>query len=285
MSDKKAVSKRGGIIVKKVIIYFSLMLLLMGCTLETVDVGKGNDKSTEQEVIVETVFEPRTVSASYINVEAERLNVRSDADIESTQVGAVYKNDKFQVIDEKEDSQKRLWYLVEFEPNKQGYVAGWFCAQTEITIRVEENSTQIVDIEVMPIPQYIDNPFKPNEINVGDQIVGMLVKEISQIDNLNKIVFDGEVELTGTFYHETSRLSFGTVVRFVPDEASSVLLPRMGNDISGVLFILNDYSEVANKFGEVGTQGFATMKIKDYTIGYGVEDAYNQATLVSVTIE
>ena len=270
---------------KKVIIYISLMLLLMGCTLESVDVGEENEQSAEQEVVDEVQFEPRTVSASYISIETERLNVRSDADIESSQMGAVYENDKFQVLEEKFDSQKRIWYLVEFEPNKQGYVAGWFCAQTEIKIRVEEDETKIVDIQVMPIPQYIDNPFDPNTINVGDQIVGMMVKEVSQIDQLNKIVFDGEVELTGTFYHETSNLSFGTVVRFVPDEASSVLLPRMDNDISGVWFILSDYSEIANKFGEIGTEGFATMTIKDYTIGYGVTDAYNQATLVSVTIE
>jgi len=271
--------------VKKVIIVMGLMVLLAGCTLESVEIKDEKDEEAQQETVVEPVFEPRTVSASYINVEAQRLNVRSDADVESSQVGAVYENDKFQVIDQKEDSQKRIWYLIEYEPNKEGYVAGWFCAQTEITIRVEEDTTEIVDIEVMPIPKYIDNPFKPNDIKVGDQIVGMLVKEISQIDDLSKIVFNGEVELTGTFYHETSRLSFGTVVRFVPDEASSVLLPRMSNDIDDVWFIFSDYNQVANKFGEVGTQGFATVKIKDYTISYGVADAYNQAALVSVTIE
>ncbi len=278
-------NRRLFLFMKKTLIYLGLSLVLTGCTLESIDIGKNKEQEQQQNVETQPVFEARTVSTSYINIEAQRLNVRRDADVESSQIGAVYENDKFQVIEEKEDTQKRIWYRIEFEPGKEGYIAGWFCAKTEITIRVEEDTTDIVDIKVYPIPQYIDNPFDPKKVNVGDQIGGMNIKEKSQIDQLNKIVFDGEVELTGSYYHEKSRISSGTVVRFVPDEASSVLLPRMTNDIDDVWFILSDYNQVANKFGDVGSKGYATLKIKDYTIAYGVDEAYNQAKLVSATIE
>lgn len=115
--------------------------------------------------------------------------------------------------------------------------------------------------------------------------MGLVIREIAEIDNLTKIVFKGEVELTGTYYHETSDLSFGRVVRFVPDEASSVLLPRIRQEVSSVAFILSDYDKVAGDFGEIGTEGYATITVDEYSIGYGVSNAYNQAKLIDVVIE
>ncbi len=269
------------------VIIGSLSLTLSACTIETVDPNMKEDKADTEPIVEQVVpeFEVRTVTASYINIEAARLNVRSDADVESSQVGAVYENEKYQIMEKKEDSQKRVWYKIQTQEGDVGYVAGWFCAQTEITIRVEEDDTVITDINVLPIPRYIDNPFDEDDVAVGDQIVGLKVKEMTEIGALQKIVFSGEITLTGNFYHERSDLAFGQVVRFVPDEASSVLLPRRSESIDSVAFIFNDYDQVASKFGELGTQGYATVVIKDYSIGYGAADAYNAATLINVTIE
>jgi len=262
----------------------AVAVLTTGCTIETVEPEVA--KEQEPEVIEKVIeFEPRTVEANYISIETKRLNVRTAADEGSEDIGDVYENEKYQVISEAYDNQKRLWYQVETTDGITGYVAGWYCAQTKISIYVEADSATIQDIQVLPMPRYLGNPFDEDSARVGDQIVGLVIKEIAQVGDLTKIVFDGEVELTGNFYHENSDLSFGRVVRFVPDEASSVLLPRVTQEINSVWFVLTDYEKNADKFGEIGTTGHATLKIKDYSIGYGTSDAHNQATLVEVTIE
>ncbi len=258
-------------------------ILVTGCSIETVE----PEKPIKEEIIVEKVveFEPRNVEANYIVVDSERLNVRIAADVDSEKVGLVLENETYQVLEDKLDSQKRIWYKIETKEGTKGYVAGWFCAKTNITIFVEAESATILDIETQPIPRYVDNPFDEDNVRVGDQIVGFVIKEISQIADLNKITFEGEVELTGNYYHENSNLSFGRVVRFVPDEASSVLLPRNKQEVASTVFILGDYDKVADKFGNIGTTGYATITIKNYTIGYGDADAYNQAEMVHVIVE
>lgn len=268
---------------KKWIIGLSLLVVLTGCSLEKV----APEVKKEEPVVVEKIieFQPRNVEASYINVESERLNIRVDADTESEKVGAVLRNEKLQVLSEKLDAQKRIWYEIQAKDGAKGYVAGWFCAKTKITIRVEADKATIIDVAVAPIPNYIDNPFDEKKVKVGDQIVGLVVKEISQISDLTKVMFDGEVALTGNYYHETSKLSTGKVVRFVPDEASSVFLPRNTKEIDSVWFILTNYDAIASKFGEIGNSGVATITIKNYTIGFGTKDAVNQGDLVNVVIE
>lgn len=268
---------------KKLLVMMGLVVFLSGCSLEKVI----PDTKTEEPVVVEKVieFEPRNVEASYINVESERLNIRVDADTESEKVGAVVRNDKLQVLSEKLDAQKRVWYEVETKDGIKGYVAGWFCAKTKITVYVEADKASIVDVAVEPIPTYIDNPFDEAKVAVGDQIVGLVIKEISQISDVTKITFEGEVTLTGNFYHETSKYSTGKVVRFVPDEASSVFLPRNTKEIDSAWFIFSNYDAIASKFGEIGTNGIATVTIKNYSISYGTNDSVNQGELVNVVIE
>lgn len=268
---------------KKIVMMLVLTSILSGCSLEKVVPDVKKDEPVVVEKVIE--FEPRNVEASYINVESEKLNIRVDADTESEKVGSVVRNDKLQVISEKLDAQKRIWYEVQTKDGIKGYVAGWFCAKTNITVYVEAEKATIVDVAVEPIPKYIDNPFDETKVAVGDQIVGLVIKEINQVSDLTKITFDGEVKLTGNYYHETSKLSTGKVVRFVPDEASSVFLPRYTKDIDSVWFILSNYDSVASKFGEIGSSGVATITIKNYTISFGTKDAVNQSELVSVVIE
>lgn len=113
----------------------------------------------------------------------------------------------------------------------------------------------------------------------------MVIREIAQVSDVTKIIFKGQVELTGNFYHENSDLSFGRVVRFVPDEASSVLLPRITEEINSTWFVINDYDQVADQFGDIGTTGRATITIEDYTVSFGTSDAYNQATMIQVDFD
>ncbi len=269
---------------KKWIAIILCSTLITGCTLETVEPEVKEEEKPVVQTIVEK-FEPRDVTASYIIVDSRVLNVRSDADVDSEKLGQVADNETYQVLDEKLDSQKRIWYKIQTQEGTKGYVAGWFCAKTNITIHVTADEAKILGIETEPIPRYIDNPFDENSARVGDQIVGLVIQEIAQIADVTKIIFNGQVELTGNFYHENSDLSFGRVVRFVPDEASSVLLPRISEEINSTWFILNDYDKVAEEFGDIGTTGLATITIENYTVSFGTGDAYNQATMVKVDFD
>lgn len=271
---------------KKLIIFGLCGVLMAGCSIESVEPEVQEDQ--QEEPVVETIveeFEPRNVTASYIIIDSRILNVRSDADIDAEKLGQVADNETYQVLEEKLDSQKRIWYKIQTKEGTKGYVAGWFCAKTNITIYVEADQATILGIETEPIPRYVENPFDEDGARVGDQIVGLVIKEISAVADLNKIIFDGEVELTGNFYHENSDLSFGRVVRFVPDEASSVLLPRITQEINSTWFVLNDYDDVADDFGEIGTTGRAAIRIRNYTIGHGTSDAFNQAEMISVDFD
>jgi len=267
---------------KKLIILLLCTLLATGCSIQSVD---PKVEETQQPLVVEKVieFEPRDVTASYIVIDSERLNVRVDADVESEKIGQVAQNESYQVIEEKYDSQMRIWYKIMTSEGTKGYVAGWFCAKTNITLHVEADSATIKGIETEAIPRYVENPFDEDSARVGDQIVGQKIIEISQADKEKKIVFSGEVKLTGSFYHENSDLSFGRVVRFVPDEGSSVLLPRIKDEVISTQFILENYDKVAGQFGEIGNTGSATITISNYTINYGDKE-YNEAELVEVEL-
>jgi len=258
-------------------------LMITGCSIQSVEPEVKEEDLPVVEKIIE--FEPRNVEADYITiVNTQRLNVRAEADESSDKIGAVEINDKFQVISEAYDSTKRIWYEIRTEEGIRGFVAGWYCAATKITIRVEADSATILDIDVLPVPKYVSNPFDEDDVSVGDQVVGHVIKEIAQIDDLIKIVFEGQVELTGSYYHENNS-DLGKVIIFSPDEASSVLLPRMSQDITSVEFVLSDYDQVSSNFGDIGTTGYATLTVDSYTIGYGSSSAYNQAKMVKVIIE
>lgn len=268
---------------KKLMIAAMCGLIITGCSVKTVE-PEVKDEPIVIEKIIE--FEPRNVEANYINIEIKRLNVRTEPDESSDDIGDVFENEKFQVISEEYDSIKRIWYKIRTEEGVTGYVAGWYCAETKITIKVEADNATIVDIDVLPIPKYVSNPFDEDDASVGDQVVGHVIKEIAQVeeDGETRIVFDGEVELTGNFYHENSS-DLGKIIRFVPDEASSVLLPRIKKEISSVAFILTDYDQVSSEFGDIGTTGYATLTVSDYSIGFGTSNAVNQAEMVNVIRE
>jgi len=266
---------------KKWIIGVICGLLITGCSVQTVEPEVKDVEPVVIEKVIE--FKPRNVEANYISIETKRLNVRTEADESSGDVGDVFENEKYQVISEEYDTMKRIWYEVKTEEGVTGFVAGWFCAKTKITIRVEEDSATILAIDVLPIPKYVSNPFDENNASVGDQVVGHVIKEIAQLEDLTKIVFEGEVELTGTYYHDNDDV-LGKIVEFVPDEASSVLLPRISQDITSVKFILADYEQVVSNFGELDTTGYATITINNYSISYGTDKAYNQAKMVKVKL-
>lgn len=269
---------------KWVVLGMVVLYLASGCSMETLNPNSEQDKTEEAAaaVVEEPVFTPSVVTASYINVEAEKLNVRKIADVDSEKLAEVYKNDKFQILEEVYDAQKRLWYKIEVPSKIQGYVAGWFCAQTKITIEVNIDSATIQTIEALPIPRYLDNPYELKNIRVGDQIVGIVVKEVSEMESTKKVVFDGEVVLTGKFFHEVSTNAPDGQVRFVPDEGSSVFLPRTSESIDSVWFTISNYGQFKDRFGAMNNEGQCTITINDYTVFEGLG---NQAKVVDVEMQ
>lgn len=268
---------------KWMIVGTMVLYLASGCSMETLNPDSKKETETEEEVVTEEpVFTPSIVTASYINVEAEKLNVRKDPDVDSEKLAEVYKNDKFQTIEEVYDTQKRIWYKIQAPSGVEGYVAGWFCAQTKITIEVNLDSAMIQEIEALPVPRYMDNPFQLKEVRVGDQIVGILVKEVSDLENMKKVVFGGEIILTGQFYHEVSTTSPEGQIRFVPDEASSVFLPRTSESIETVWFTISNYEQFKDRFGVVNTEGKCKITVDDYTM---LEGLGNQAKVIDVEMQ
>lgn len=274
---------------KHAIVAILLSIAMGGCSIQQIvpEEKKEDVTAVENEKEAETKIEEKTqvkvepiyTKASYISIETKRLNVRTDADVDSSQIGGVYQYDKFQIIDTKRDSEKRLWYKIEVEPGTQGYVAGWFCVETEITILVEGEKATIVEIDVKPQPKYLDNPFDPEEAKIGDEIVGLQITELNETEGFQSIIFRNKAELTGYYYHET--LDNVPVVRFVPDEASSILLPRIDEEVKNVTFLISNYEEVKDSFGSMGSTGKVTLVLDRYVL-YKKNENYNRANIVEV---
>lgn len=60
----------------------------------------------------------------YVNVRTEALNVRSEPNSESEKIGNVYKNEKYDIIDEKDG-----WIKIKFENEDKDNVEGWISEQ------------------------------------------------------------------------------------------------------------------------------------------------------------
>ena len=72
------------------------------------------------EVPEKPEFKDRTVSVAYISVLSEGLNVRKEPDEDGSFLHRVPKEAKFTVLDTILDSKQRIWYQIEYIPEKTG---------------------------------------------------------------------------------------------------------------------------------------------------------------------
>ncbi len=134
---------------KKGILSFIVILLLTGCTSETVTNDEVNNDIAVQEEIIEVITTPNEVEVIenetiYIRVLGERLNIRQSTDESAEILGAVNENDIFVVQDQLIDDQNRLWYKINV---KDGWIASWFCKEIVVNDIPTDNSYACINIE------------------------------------------------------------------------------------------------------------------------------------------
>lgn len=238
------------------------MMLLASCGAlnDAKEQIKDSLKEEEVKVVVpeKPKFEDRIVSVAYISVLSEGLNVRTEPDEDGSFLQRVPKEAKFTVLDTTLDSKHRIWYQIEYQPNKTGWVAGWHVAETEITILVQEEDTIIQKIDAKEPPIYLENPLNPSKAKVGSRFYGMTLVE----KNENGLRFSGESRLDGNYRLDKS----GKFYYFTPDEASAVSLPRTKQNIHSADFII--YEIPATPIFEGQASGQASIQIVEYELNY-----------------
>lgn len=242
-------------------------------------IAETTGRETEEEgVPVKLPFVERTVKATYINVLSKGLNIREKPDDEGRILDRVPQETKFQVLSVELDSHKRKWYEVEYQPGKRGFAAGWFTAETEITILVKEHETVVQAISVKPVPIYLENPFNPEKAKLNSEFNGLVLSEKKENQGEKTLVFQGQVELNGSYQLDSQR----SIIHFQPDEASSVLLPRVGKSLTSVAFEVKADEKTINQLATKGNEGQTSLVIDRYIIQYGRQKSINQANLVQI---
>ncbi|HEX2974905.1 MAG TPA: hypothetical protein VHO68_03125 [Bacteroidales bacterium] len=131
----------------------------------------------------------------------------------------------------------------------------------------------------------VSNLFDARKVKVGDQIAGLTVNKV-EVHNANdedydaNVDFTGEVTVSGTFKHNLDDEFLDHEISFKVDEESSDLLPKLAHDQRYVWFMFMNHDEAEKMLGEAGTEGRATVTIKNYSIKYAHTEMWNTADFV-----
>lgn len=131
------------------------------------------------------------------------------------------------------------------------------------------------------------NLFDAGEIKVGDEIVGLKVvnievQDVAEEDYAAYVDFEGEVTVSGDFKHNLNDEFLDHEISFRVDEESAAKLPKLAHDRRYVWFMFMNHDEAEKALGPPGTEGKATVTIKDYSIKYAHTEIWNTAELVRV---
>lgn len=131
------------------------------------------------------------------------------------------------------------------------------------------------------------NLFDARKTKAGDLISGMKVAKVevhnaSDEDYDANVDFEGEVTVGGTFKHNLDDEFLDHEISFQVDEESASKLPKLAHDQRYVWFMLMNHDEAEKVLGAPGTEGRATITIKNYGIKYAHTEIWNTAELVKV---
>ncbi|MGE5677760.1 MAG: lipoprotein [Pseudomonadota bacterium] len=146
---------------------------------------------------------------------------------------------------------------------------------------------------VTPTPteaQKETNTFDARKVKAGDQVAGLKISKVevhnaSDEDYDAVVSFDGEVTVSGTFKHNKDDEFLDHEISFVVDEGSVDQLPKLAHDQRYVWFMFMNHDEAEKSFGVPGTEGKATVTIKNYCINYAHTEVWNTAELVKAEIK
>lgn len=148
--------------------------------------------------------------------------------------------------------------------------------------------------EVSPTPAAVEenesNLFDARKVKEGDMAAGLTITkiEVNNADNEDydaNVDFEGEVTVSGTFKHNLNDEFFDHEITFKVDDESADLLPKLAHDQRYVWFMFMNHDEAEKLLGAPGTEGKATVTIKNYGIKYAHTEIWNTAELVSVEKE
>lgn len=146
---------------------------------------------------------------------------------------------------------------------------------------------------VTPSPTEIQketNIFDARKVKVGDNVAGLRIAKVevhnaSDEDYDAAVSFEGEVTVSGTFKHNKDDEFLDHEISFMVDEESADLLPKLAHDQRYVWFMFTNHDEAEKAFGAPGTEGKATVTIKEYCINYAHTEVWNTAELVKAEIK
>jgi hypothetical protein len=151
---------------------------------------------------------------------------------------------------------------------------------------VEQNT----ETDSQPVPEEkVSNLFDAREIEVGDQVAGLKVVNI-EVQNGEEedydayVSFEGEATVSGTFKHNLDDEFLDHEISFKVDEEGSDLLPKLAHDERDVWFMFMNHDEAEKALGAAGTEGAATVTIRNYSINYAHTEIWNTADLVKAEI-
>ncbi len=145
---------------------------------------------------------------------------------------------------------------------------------------------QKVEETTLPAAEKVSNLFDARKVKSGDQIAGLKVSKVevhnaSDEDYDAYVDFEGEVTLSGTFKHNLNDDFLDHEISFKVDEESEALLPKLAHDQRYVWFMFMNHDDAEKALGAAGTEGKATVTIKNYGIKYAHTEIWNTADLVS----
>lgn len=146
---------------------------------------------------------------------------------------------------------------------------------------------QKAEAEAPPARQEETNLFDARKVKAGDLIAGLKVSKVevhnaSDPDYDAYVDFAGEITISGTFKHNLDDEFLDHEISFMVDAESAKLLPTLAHDQRNVWFMFMNHDEAEKAFGAPGTEGTATVTIKNYEINYAHTEIWNTADLVRV---
>lgn len=129
------------------------------------------------------------------------------------------------------------------------------------------------------------NLFDARQVKEGDIVSGLKVTKV-EVHNAGDedydayVDFEGEVTVSGTFTHNLNDEFFDHEITFKVDEESAAMLPKLAHDQRYVWFMFMNHDEAEKALGDPGTEGKATVTIKNYSIKYAHTEIWNTADFV-----
>jgi hypothetical protein len=133
------------------------------------------------------------------------------------------------------------------------------------------------------------NLFDARKVKEGDTVAGLKIARV-EVDSDEEedydayVDFEGEVTVSGTFKHNLNDEFLDHEISFIVDKESEAKLPKLAHDQRDVWFMFMNHDEAEKVLGAAGTEGEATVTIKNYSINYAHTEVWNTADLVKAEI-